>query len=226
MSGQPDAEPSATPIPRIDATTPPRGENVAPPRVAITAPLRVANTAPPRVATTSNTITAPEKIRRLPRIHQRVTRANNPFNILSDDDDNAVVHSNRSPPPATIQNERIEQRSERTANPPRTSRPRTIPTRPPASPPPPTHNPTAMPTTFAQLPTAVPTTVAWPPPPMMVHPPPTTLPCTSLRPNSPHNVHRGKQDGRVPAKHLHTQFILPAVPAADQLHHLHVQHPM
>jgi hypothetical protein len=49
---------------------------------------RVANAPPTRVATTSNKITAPHVIRTMPLVHQRHTRNNNPFHILSDDDDN------------------------------------------------------------------------------------------------------------------------------------------
>jgi hypothetical protein len=72
------------------------------PRVGTATPPRVAIVAPPRVATTSNTITAPSTVRRMPLIHQRVTRNNNPFQILADtdddnDDDDTVVHSNCSP---------------------------------------------------------------------------------------------------------------------------------
>ncbi len=48
------------------------------------------------------TITAPSTVRRMPIIYQRVTRNNNPFQILADtdddnDDDDTVVHSNCSP---------------------------------------------------------------------------------------------------------------------------------
>ena len=49
--------------------------------------LRVANTPPPRVATTSNNITTPNVIRNMPFVHERHTRHNNPFNILTDDED-------------------------------------------------------------------------------------------------------------------------------------------
>ncbi len=93
MSGQPNISSPTTPAPRVGNATPPRVANVAPPRVAPSM-----RPTPPRTATTSNTITAPATLRRLPRIHQRVTRANNPFAILAaDDDDDTVVHSNRSP---------------------------------------------------------------------------------------------------------------------------------
>jgi hypothetical protein len=49
-------------------------------------------------------ITAPNVIRTMPLVHQRQTRNNNPFHILSDgdDDDDTVVASNcsrREPPP-------------------------------------------------------------------------------------------------------------------------------
>jgi hypothetical protein len=59
----------------------------------------------PRIATTSNNITVPNIIRNMPRIHQRQTHNNNPFHILTDDDDNVntVVASNctpRIPPPS------------------------------------------------------------------------------------------------------------------------------
>jgi hypothetical protein len=67
-------------------------------RVGTATPPRVAIVGPPRVATTLNTITAPSTVRRMPIIHQRVTRNNNPFQILADtagdnDDDDTVVHS-------------------------------------------------------------------------------------------------------------------------------------
>ena len=48
--------------------------------------------APLRVATMSNTITTPNTICWLPRVHQRVTRNNNPFRLLSDH--NADVDGN------------------------------------------------------------------------------------------------------------------------------------
>jgi hypothetical protein len=72
------------------------------PRVGTATPPRVAIVAPPRVATTLNTITAPSAVCRMPLIHQRVTRNNNPFQILADtdddnDNDDTVVHSNCSP---------------------------------------------------------------------------------------------------------------------------------
>jgi hypothetical protein len=85
MSGQPNAPPS-------DPTSP---------RVVPATPSRLAVAAPPRVATTSNTITAPNTIRQLPIVHQRLTRHNNPFQILVDNDGNndanMVVASNCSP---------------------------------------------------------------------------------------------------------------------------------
>jgi hypothetical protein len=72
----------------------------AEPAPRVTAPsLRVANVPPPRVATTSNNITAPNVIRNMPLVHQHQTRHNNPFNILTNDDndDDIVVTSNCSP---------------------------------------------------------------------------------------------------------------------------------
>jgi hypothetical protein len=85
MSAQPGAP---TPVP-----TAPRVETATPPRVPVAAP--------PRGATSLNTITSPRTIRLLPSVHQQVTRNNNPFQILSDDDDDkfddvTVVASNRS----------------------------------------------------------------------------------------------------------------------------------
>jgi hypothetical protein len=91
-----------------DTTTPP---DTASPRVETAAPPRVMVAAPPRVATTSTNIMAPNVIQRMPFVHQRHTRNNNPFQILADDeddeDDDTVVASNRSPPylalaPSTI----------------------------------------------------------------------------------------------------------------------------
>jgi hypothetical protein len=80
--------------------TPPPPDPTSP-RVVPATPLRVPVTAPPRVATTSNTITAPNTIRQLPIIHQHLTRHNNPFQILldndDDDDDDTVIASNCSP---------------------------------------------------------------------------------------------------------------------------------
>jgi hypothetical protein len=62
--------------PTVDAPTP-----------RVVAPcLRVATTPPPRAATTSNNITTPDAIRQMPLVHQRHTRNNNPFHILTDDD--------------------------------------------------------------------------------------------------------------------------------------------
>ncbi len=85
MSGQPNAPP-----------TNPTSQRVVP-----TTPLRVAIAAPPRVTTTSNTITAPNTIQQSPIVHQRLTRHNNPFQILADDEDDddtdTVVASNCSP---------------------------------------------------------------------------------------------------------------------------------
>jgi len=72
-------------------------------RVAVPSP-RVANVPPPRVATTSNNITAPNVIGNMPLVHQSQTCNNNPFHILSKDDDDTVVASNCSPrdPPPTL----------------------------------------------------------------------------------------------------------------------------
>jgi hypothetical protein len=87
MSGIPEAPSSP-----VDATM----------RVGTATPLRVAIVTPPRVATTSNTITTPSTVRRMPIIHQRVTRNNISFQILANtnddnDDDDMVVHSNCRP---------------------------------------------------------------------------------------------------------------------------------
>ncbi len=86
MSGQPNAtSPDPTSL-RVVPATPPR----------------VAGATPPRVSTTSNTITAPNTIRQSPIVHQLLTRHNNPFQILADDEDDndtdMVVASNCSPP--------------------------------------------------------------------------------------------------------------------------------
>jgi hypothetical protein len=85
MSGQPNAPPPDPTSPRVVPATPPR--------VAVAAPLRV--------ATMCNTITAPNTIRQLPIVHQWLTRHNNPFQILADDDNDkdtdTVVASNCSP---------------------------------------------------------------------------------------------------------------------------------
>ncbi len=71
-----------------------------PPRVGVRAPPRVG--APPlRVATSSNNITAPAVTRQLPRVHQRQTRNNNLFHILTDYNDdgdkNMFIASTCSP---------------------------------------------------------------------------------------------------------------------------------
>ncbi len=86
MSAQPGAQSLVPTAPRVETATPPR----------------VAVAASPRVATTLNTITSPCTIRLLPSVHQQVTRNINPFQILSDNnddecDDVMVVVSNRSP---------------------------------------------------------------------------------------------------------------------------------
>jgi hypothetical protein len=85
MSGQPNAPPP-------DPTSP-GGVPATPPRMAVAEP--------PRVAMISITITAPNTIRQLPIVHQRLTQHNNPFQILPDDDDkedtNMVVANNCSP---------------------------------------------------------------------------------------------------------------------------------
>ena len=60
---------------------------------------RVGHATSPRVATTSNNITAPYVIRQMPGVHQRHTRNNKSFQILSTDDDkddDTVVASNCS----------------------------------------------------------------------------------------------------------------------------------
>jgi hypothetical protein len=84
MSGQPNTPPTNPTSPRVVPATPPR----------------VAVAAPPRVATTSNTITTPNTIQQSPMVHQCLTRHNNPFQILADDEDdndtNTVVASNYS----------------------------------------------------------------------------------------------------------------------------------
>jgi hypothetical protein len=85
MSDQPNASPPNPTLPRIVPATPPR----------------VAVAAPWRVATASITITAPNTIQQVHLVHQRLTRHNNPFQILADndndDDTNTVVASNCSP---------------------------------------------------------------------------------------------------------------------------------
>jgi hypothetical protein len=75
--------------PTVDAPTP---------RVVAPCP-RVATTPPPRAATTSNNITTPNAFRQMPLIHQRHTCNNNPFHILTNDDDDndTVIASNCSP---------------------------------------------------------------------------------------------------------------------------------
>jgi hypothetical protein len=83
------------------------GQPIAPPpdptslRVVPATPPRLAIAAPPRVATMSNTITALNTIQQSPIVHQRLTRHNNPFQILADDEDDddtdTVVASNFSP---------------------------------------------------------------------------------------------------------------------------------
>jgi hypothetical protein len=81
--------------PTVDATTP---------RVVAPCP-RVATTPPPSVTTTSNNIMMLDAIRQMPLIHQRHTRINNPFHILTNNDDNddTVIASNCSPSaPPTI----------------------------------------------------------------------------------------------------------------------------
>ena len=92
MAGSATPSPPAAPVPRV--------EHAAPPRVP--------KSAPPGVATMSNDIMTPNAIRNQPRLHQRLTRNNNPFAILNDDndddeqdatDDTTVVASNCSQKP-------------------------------------------------------------------------------------------------------------------------------
>jgi hypothetical protein len=75
--------------PTVDAPTP---------RVVAPCP-RVATTPPPRAATTSYNITTPNAIRQMPLGHQRHTHNNNPFHILTNDDDydDTVITSNCCP---------------------------------------------------------------------------------------------------------------------------------
>jgi hypothetical protein len=85
-------------------TTPP---TVDAPNPSVVAPCpKVMTNLSLRVATTSNNITTPYPIRQMPLVHQRHTRNNNTFNILSgnDDDDDTVVANNYSPraPPTII----------------------------------------------------------------------------------------------------------------------------
>jgi hypothetical protein len=84
-----------TDTPTVDAPTP-----------RVVAPcLRVATTPPPMAATTSSNITTPDAIRKMPLIHQRHTRNNNPFHILTNNDNNVdtVIASNcSSSAPPTI----------------------------------------------------------------------------------------------------------------------------
>jgi hypothetical protein len=59
------------------------------PTLRVVAPcLRVATNPPTRPATTSNNITRPNAIGQMSLIHQQHTCNNNPFHILTDDDDN------------------------------------------------------------------------------------------------------------------------------------------
>jgi hypothetical protein len=71
------------------------------PRMKTDPPPRVAIATPPRMATTSNTITTLRTIRWLPIVHQHLRRHDNPFQILTDNDndidDDTVVASNCSP---------------------------------------------------------------------------------------------------------------------------------
>ncbi len=81
---------------------------------------RVGHATPPRVATRLNNITAPNVIRQMPLVHQRHTRNNSSFQILStdgDEDDDTAVASNCSPrlPPPSL---------------PSSNNPRTPPARP------------------------------------------------------------------------------------------------
>ena len=206
MSGQPDPLSPTPPAPRVGDAAPPRVATIAPPRVATTAPPRVAPIAPPtatqptapRVATTSNTITAPATLRRLPRIHQRVTRANNPFEVLADgdDDDDTIVHSNSNhSPKQAVPNRMVSVLS---------------------SVPPPVHQrrspnfPSNTPTTLVgpSVPVVMPTSARRVDPHPALH-----VPGPTIIPTPP----RRKQNGRVPSTKLHTHFIVPDVPSPHDL---------
>ena len=220
MSGRPDPLSPALPAPRVGDAAPPRVATTAPPRVAPIAPPRVTQPTAPRVATTSNTITAPATLRRLPRIHQRVTRANNPFEVLADDDDDndTIVHSNRSPPQAaptrtvtapsslpTPVLQLMSPPSRTTTSPSRTPRPHTVPL-----PPPPVQQhrsptfPSSAPTTFIgpSVPTVMPRSAQRLTPHPALH-----VPGPAIIPTPPHR----KKNGRVPSTKLHTHFIVPDV---------------
>jgi hypothetical protein len=125
-----------TDTPTVDAPTP-----------RVVAPcLRVATTPPPRPATTSNNITRPDAIRKMPLIHQRHTRNNNPFHILTNDDDkdNTVIANNCStsvPPTVTPSsappiNPPMHQTLHRLTSQPPILPPSAPPTRQPTTPPP------------------------------------------------------------------------------------------
>jgi hypothetical protein len=238
MSGQPDPLSPAPPTPRVGNAAPPRVATDAPPRVATDAPPRVAIVAPlrvtppsaPRVATTSNTITAPTTLRRLPRTHQRVTRANNPFEVLADDDvdDDTVIHSNRSPnrtivpapvlqpvtPPVTVSP------PIRTTSPSRTHRPHAVLPLPPVQQRRATTIPSNRPTTLVgrSIPIIVPTsTQRVDAHPTLYGPGPMIIPTTT----------RQQQHKRVPSANLHTHFIVPHVdiPSPHDLRPVTFKHP-
>jgi hypothetical protein len=121
--------------PTVDAPTP---------RVVAPCP-RVVTTPPPRAATKSNNITTPNAIKQMPLIHQHHTCNNNPFHILSDNDDNddTVIASNCSPsaPPT------VSPSSAPPVNPPTRHAPRQLMSPPPIPPPyaPPMRLPTTLP---------------------------------------------------------------------------------
>ncbi len=112
-----------TDTPTVDAPTP-----------RVVAPFsRVATPPPPRAATTSNNIMTPNAIRQMPLIHQQHTRNNNPFHILTNDDnnDNTVIATNCSPNvPPTISPSSVPQ-----INPPMRQAPRRQTSPPPIPPP-------------------------------------------------------------------------------------------
>jgi hypothetical protein len=148
MSGQPNAPPPDPTSPRVVPATPPR----------------VAVAAPPRVARTSNTIMVPNTIRQLPIVHQWLTRHNNPFQILTDDDDdedtNMVIARNCSP-----------------GAPCPTQRPQTI--QPPSRP------PITEPTTIRRPPPLRSQMILLPSQPTRLLPPEIPTPCSRVWPRSP-----------------------------------------
>jgi hypothetical protein len=120
--------------PTVDAPTP---------RVFAPCP-RVATPSPPKVATTSNNITTPNAIRQMPLNHQHHTCNNNPFHILTNNDDNdgTVITSSCSPSaPLTL-----SLSSAPPVNPPTRQVPRWLMSPPPI--PPPSAPQTCLPTTL------------------------------------------------------------------------------